>query len=164
MNALGAVRALLIGDAALALLVDADDVVADDVLPEGTPLPAILIGLVSGVDFNIPAPAGSVFTTKRVQIEIHAASNAQRQDVKHAVRQVLLANPRPAIAAMPGLTLHTEAEGPDFFNADPFVRIGVQDCKLTWCEPIGGAPATATPDGVLDFSDPAQSGLIALFT
>lgn len=136
MSGVVAVRSVLIADGTLTALVPATRIIGDDVLPQGVTLPAILLKEISGVDRNIPAVGSLIHTRERVQIEIHAATNASRKAVKEAARSAIHKNPLPTVSGLTNVTLHTEGKGPDFYNEDPFVRVGVQDVLTTYSKGI----------------------------
>lgn len=127
-----AARTVLVSAGAVTALVPATRIIGDDVLPQGTTLPAILLKHISGTDRNIPNLGAKIHTRQRVQCEIHAATNASRRAVKAAVRSAFLNNPLPVVGGLTNVTLHTESEGPDFFSEDPFVRVGEQDVIVTY--------------------------------
>lgn len=134
MDGVASVRSVLVADGSVTSLVPTTRIIADDVLPQGTVIPAILIRLISGTDRNIPNQPSTIHVRQRVQVEIHAATNPSRQAIKRAVREAVRANRFPTVSGLTFVTIHTEAEGPNFYNEDPFVRVGVQDFQVTYSE------------------------------
>lgn len=130
------VRSVLVGDTGVTDLVPATRIIADDSAPQGLALPFILVKHVSGTDRQPLTRNGSVFSRRRVQVEIYAANEAQRRAVKSAVRAAALNNQLPTYAGLTNVTLHTEGEGPDFYMEGSAVRIGEQDIIVTYNEAI----------------------------
>lgn len=130
------VRAVLVANGALTALVPATKIIADEIAPQGTALPFILLQQISGVDFKPVTLGATIHTRKRVQIEIHATTATQRLAIKQAVRACLLSDQRPTVAGYNLVTLHTEGEGPDFTSDEPFMRIGEQDVLVTYSESV----------------------------
>lgn len=127
MDGVAVVRSVLTADAGITAIVPVSRIVADDALPQGIGLSAILIKLITGVDRNIPHQSASVFRTDRVRIEGHARTMPEREQVMMAIWQALQNNQRPLSA----VTLNTEARGPDGIS-DASVRVGIQDCKVSY--------------------------------
>lgn len=136
MSGAAVVRAVLVANGALTALVPATKIIADEIAPQGTALPFILLQQISGVDFKPVTLGATIHTRKRVQVEIHATTAPQRLAIKQALRSCLLSDQRPTVAGYNLVTLHTEGEGPDFTSDDPFMRIGEQDVLVTYSEAV----------------------------
>lgn len=130
------IRAVLIANSGVTALVNADNIIADDVAPQSLSLPFILVKHVTGSDRHPLKQGDSVFQRKRAQVEIHAANAPERTAIKKAVRAAGFANPLPEVAGFENITLHTEGEGPDFLVPATSVRIGEQDFMITYSETL----------------------------
>ena len=125
-------RAILANDPGVTTLVDPAWIVADDVLPQGTQLPAILCKMIDANDLNMPSQGDTVFVRERVQIEIHANNAKERKAVKDAVRTAAFDNRFPTAAGLSNVTVHTDGEGPNMIEAGTMVRVGIQDLMVTY--------------------------------
>lgn len=127
-----AVRSFMRDDNDLVALVDTR-MVADDVLPQGTTLPALLIKSISLIDRNIPNPGAMQHVRERVRVEGHCATARERRALMLAVRRAAFANRFPTVDGLSRVTVHPEAGGPDGIG-DASVRVGIQDLILTYSQ------------------------------
>lgn len=133
MDAVTAMRAVLVADASLISLVPAVRIQAG-VMPQGTPLPAVILQSISRQDNNIPAPGITRFVWERVQVTVLAANYPQQKAVLAAVRRAAADVLYPAVPGISGVTIHTDGAGPDMSNDDASIFIGSQDFRVKYQE------------------------------
>lgn len=127
-------RAIFVGDGGVtAIVTEEDRIIADDVLPQGTALPAILIKSISKVYRNIPGSSTVQHVRERVQAEGHAATARERRALMLAMWRAVCANRFPTADGLSRVTVHPEAAGPNGIS-DASVRVGIQDLIITYSQ------------------------------
>lgn len=132
MNGVIAVRALLVADTGVTLLVPAVRIVAG-MIPQGTTLPAISLMSVSSTDRNIPSSGPKRHVTERVQVTVLAASYPQAKSLIAAVRAAA-ADRMPVIDGLTQVTVHTDSAGPDFLDEATDIHMQTQDFRVAFNE------------------------------
>lgn len=128
-----AARVVMIGDGGVTAIVPVERIVADDVLPKGTALQAILIRSISLTDRNIASPGALQHVRERVQIEGHAATSPERRALMLAIRRALFANRFPTVTGLSRVTIEPMVAGPNLIS-EASVRVGIQDVMITYSE------------------------------
>lgn len=136
MSGVVVARAVLVANSGVTNLVPASRIIGDDVPPQATALPLILLKQVSSVDHKKLVVGNRVMRRERVQCEVHASTAIERQNIKAAVRKAVQANTFPTVSGLHNVTIHNEAEGPDFFIEEASVRVGEQDFNITFSEDV----------------------------
>lgn len=109
-------------------------IVVDDALPMGTPLPAIQIETISGTDKNRPYRGATFRVRQRVRIRIHANNGTDRAQIRLLCRAALRANRFPVIDGVSSVTVDSDGEGPNGIAPESNVRVGIQDVFVTYLE------------------------------
>jgi len=133
MDGVAIVYSLLAGDAGIAGLSPVPTI-ASGVLPAGTPLDAIAITRISGVDLNVIAPGATRHVTERVQVTALAATYPRQKAILRAVKHAL-ADFIGSAAGLTNVTIQTDHAGPDFMDEEASIRAGTQDFIVGYLEP-----------------------------
>lgn len=143
MDGLLALRSVLVADEPLRALVPDYDRpgVASPVsrifeapAPEKTPLPFIMLQIVSSNDRNVPAPGERRFVWQRVEATILAANSRERRQIKRALRRAAADHVDVEVEGLSGVTIHTDSAGPDFYDEDYAGWRGSQDFMVKYNE------------------------------
>lgn len=127
-----AVRQVLTAASAVTNLVPTARIIADDSFVQNSALPIILLKTVSTVDLNIPNPGAKRLTRERVQATIYAETALSRLAIRRQVRKALDSK-APIVAGLTNVTIHLDGAGANFMGLGD-IRIGVQDCLITYSE------------------------------
>lgn len=133
MDAVAAVRAALVADAALLSLVPATRIFAGPA-KLGTTLPFVMLKSVSTDDRNIPAPGTTRFVTERVQVDAVGVNYPQQKAILRAVRHAAADRLNLPASGLSGVVIHTEGGGPDFYSDDYSGWRGSQDFRVDYTE------------------------------
>ncbi len=93
MSTMEAIRAALVGDAAVGTLVGAK--VFASKATQGTPAPYIVCRIISDIDENTLAEEGNHLVNSRVQIDCYGSTEKSAAAVARAVKAVLVALENP---------------------------------------------------------------------
>lgn len=127
-------RAVIAGNAGVMAL---GAYVTAGVAPQGTPLPIVSLQKVSSVDRNLPSPGAKRRVTERVQATVLAATYPEMADLLKAVKRAgadVLPAAAPAVSGISDVTIHTEAQGPDFMDDAATIHMGTQDFRVSYNE------------------------------
>lgn len=104
------------------------------VLPDDTPLPALGLSVVSGIDRNLANPASRIFVTQRVQVTVLARNYTDQQAVMKLVRKACR-DQHGTIAGFAGASVLTDGAGPDHqFGELAGIYMQTQDFTVTFSE------------------------------
>jgi hypothetical protein len=132
MSGVAIVVQLLLGNAALAQLVPAAQIVGDEITV-GAPLPSISAQSVSSVARSPITPGASRHITERVQVTVHAASRPQATAIVKLLRRAGDGK-MPVVADMSDIVVQLAGVGPDFTDAVSGARIQSQDFMVSFNE------------------------------
>lgn len=133
MDGAHAVRAALLGDAALLALVPANAIVIGDI-PLRIGPPAIGIGLPSSSDLNLIKPAAMRFVTERTRATVVAATYESLVAILKALRHAAADRLDVVVVGISGVTIHTAGQGPMIQNPDSGVCQRSQDFMVRYTE------------------------------
>jgi hypothetical protein len=132
VNGVEALRAVLVADGPLTVMVPAVSIVQG---PLGKGItPGISLESLSVVDLNIPAPGTFRWVRERVQATVVAPTNDERTDILRALKKAGADKRLPTVAGLTGVTIHTDGKGPDFMIEDPQLYLGSQDFMVKYNE------------------------------
>ena len=126
-------RALLLARPALVALVPAARV-ASGTLPNGTPLPAIGITVVSGTDRHSLKGAAKVKVTNRIQLTVAAKTYPEKAAVMAEARKACRAFVGTLTGFSGPITCRLDGEGPDFYVDGVAFAVQTQDLLITFDE------------------------------
>lgn len=131
MSDVKVIRHLLANNAPLTAVVDAAKIVADEI-PQGAPMPAILVEHISGV-WGEEISKQSNFCRARVQVTVMAASYAQKKQIMRLVREAV---PRSGgtIAGVAVDSILREPDGADFSDSTARIFMQTQDFMVSFNE------------------------------
>lgn len=132
MDGVAVLVQLVAADAGVLALVGEDNIAAG-VLPQGTPLPAVSITLVSGTPRNIPNPGATRHVTDRVQATVMAKDYPTQKAVQEAVERAA-ADTMPVVEGISNVVVHLDAQGPDFMNEEASIYLGTRDFRVSYTE------------------------------
>lgn len=132
MNGTAAVRTLLTGHAPLIALVPAERIVTG-ALPQGTPLPAISINDVSGVDRPVLSPGETRHVTDRTEVTVLTSNYPSMVQVLKQVRAAA-ADRMPIVSGISNVVVHTAGLGPYFTDEAAAIHMKAQDFKVSYTE------------------------------
>lgn len=133
MDAVAALRAVLVADAGVLALVPATRIIAGE-LPQGIELPAISITSVS-LRPDKPLARETVRAIwERGQLRIVGSSYPEQKAVGRAARRALDYEPDPIVPGISDVTIIEEGEGPDFYSEATQTYQGTQDYGVSYNE------------------------------
>lgn len=134
MDGVKAVVQVLMADATLTALVPSTRIMAG-VLPQGTALPAISVGSVSGVTRKALVKGAHTMRRQRIQVTVMASTYADQTSVQRAVVKAAHAK-FPTVSGITSVTIHHDTSGPDFMNEEASIYLGTDDFLVTYSEVI----------------------------
>ena len=129
--------ALLCDDANVTAMVppDADPPrITEDVLAQGTTLPALRVHTVSNTDTNISAPGPRRWVRQRVQVDCHGGTKPEAKALRQAVRRALADRRIDQFEDLTIIRINTAGRGPDGFDPDTGARVATQDFFVSYNE------------------------------
>lgn len=135
MSGVKIIRHLLTQSAALTAVVpNTDSRICAGVLKQGTPLPAIAITDIVGIDRNIVKAGATHHVTDRVQVTVITETYAQQRSLMALVRTACRDKIGTYIG-IAGVTVHTDGRGPDFNDPQAGFYMQTQDFRIGFEEP-----------------------------
>ncbi|MCA3254932.1 MAG: DUF3168 domain-containing protein [Alphaproteobacteria bacterium] len=132
MNGVAIIRAMLVAHAPLVAAVPEDKIMAG-IVPQGTPLPALELRQISGVDRHTLKRGASRRVTDRVQVMVMASTYPRQKALIELVRAAI-ANETPGnVAGVSRVVVHTQAVGPDL-DGPAGICMQPQDFRVSYNE------------------------------
>lgn len=132
MNGVAAIRELLVHDSALTNLVPSARI-ASGILPQGTPLPAIIISSISSNDRNIIKPTATRQVNERIQVTVMAPDYPKQKAIIKAVKKAA-ADKFPTVNGISDVVVLTHSAGPDFMDMQATIYMQHQDFIVSFNE------------------------------
>lgn len=133
MSGVVAIRQLLVGSEPLVALVPASRVISG-ALPQGAPLPALVINSVSATEEDVISVGPTRFVSERVQVTVFARNLPEQKGLLLAVKRAA-ADKVPDLIGGRAMPVTTAGTGPDFQNETASIWMGTQDFIVRFNEP-----------------------------
>jgi hypothetical protein len=124
---------LLLASGALTAKVPPDRIKAW-ALPQGTPVPSLVVTRISRVKYQFLARQNVNLVTERVQVTVRASSGAEREEILRLGGKAC-DDRTGTIAGFANVAVLPAGEGPDFMDDTGTVFMGSFDLRISFNEP-----------------------------
>jgi len=132
MSGVRVIGELLLADSAVLAIAPAGQI-AGGVLPRNTPLPALAVTSISGVDLQVLRRGSTRRVFERVQVTAFAANYQQQKDLLAAVRRAC-ADKYGDFGGVTAVSVITDVMGPDFMIEGEDIWCQAQDFQVSFNE------------------------------